>query len=502
MKNKKQLAIMLGILTMHQSMQGAMISGARQLGQGLGSSAARTSMKAAPTALTGMTTGTNAMVTPNFTPTQPAPTASTYPISYARPQRLSRSAGQSRSFSTTNDDWATRLTILENLLRPISESDINTPLINLLLQGYNANDFLNIVQSAKNNSGDHLLNTNDIRQIILEIENGPINLHKNKSQDSIDISTAFEEKIIYYPKGTLHSTAIHEASHTIAEIFGENPSFVETLTIEPRAEMAFMQYRDSYLDIPQESKINTSKIITCLAGAVGEQIFDTYQYQDYSHKMLTDTNEIFDFLSTRIGAKSDLQKAITTAENIILSKNMTGDQGTIIKEIIADCYKKAYQLINSNKDNVQKLVDAAMKKGTLHEDEIYQILDIPRPLHHFEQGPVPQAEMAKVEKYRFPVPEDFADLAPSMPTPEIDSEKYYDNKKVALNKIEIRGETPTAARSIYAMPATAIKAPTAPTTKSETQLPPDLHDYSYDFYGKHVGPKHGTHNAKGQLFEL
>ena len=151
---------------------------------------------------------------------------------------------------------------------------------------------------------------------------------------------------------------------------------------------------------------NLKGIIIGLAGTVGEQIFDTYHYQSYSDKMLTDKNEIFTFLSSRIGAhegpSSDFEQAKELAKDIALNQKTSQENlDEKIKEIIADCYIKTYELISQNKDKVEKLANTAMKKGTLHEDEIYDTVNIPRPLHDFEHGAMTEKEMANLGQYRF-----------------------------------------------------------------------------------------------------
>lgn len=323
------------------------------------------------------------------------------------------------------------------------KNDVNIPLVaQLIMNDDNDNsDWINsLINQAKSIAGDQLINTNHFREALATIQIGPKSEKLNPLQTDFKFLTSHDNGItIHYPQGKLHSNAVHEASHAIAEIKSHNPTFVTTLSIDPRANFLGNMLNAQLYHTSLQDQLNLSYIITCLAGAVGEQIFDTYRYQDYSHEMLTNSDDIFNFLNSRIGADSDMKLAIMTAKKILSSQNLAQNkQNQFVKEIIADCYKKTYQLISANKENVQKLVNAAMKKGTLHEDEIYDILNIAKPLFYFEQGPLPEAEMAKAEKYRFP----------------------------------------------------------------ESSSSPKLDDYGYNASGIYVGPEHGNYDAQGNLFEI
>ncbi len=246
-----------------------------------------------------------------------------------------------------------------------------------------------------------------IRQAVLDVADGEIIPMIDASQTAYSMYAPDElgllqEITIHYKKGMLRSIALHEASHAIAAINVQLPSFVSTLTI---ARSSFIINSPSYAHsrISYTDQQRLKRIIINLAGTVGEQIFDTYRYQGYSSAMITDKDEIYTFLSSRIGVKGDMEDAMHTARQIAYNQGFTQeDLEDKVKEIIADCYVQTYKLISKNKLVIEKLADAAMQKGTLHEDEIYEIADVARPLHSFEHGAMTESESAMLGQYRFP----------------------------------------------------------------------------------------------------
>ena len=60
-------------------------------------------------------------------------------------------------------------------------------------------------------------------------------------------------------------------------------------------------------------------------------------------------------------------------------------------KLIKDCYEETYTLIESNKDKIQTLADKMMEDSIIHEDDIYNLLNIDKPLYDFEQGPLPES---------------------------------------------------------------------------------------------------------------
>lgn len=391
------------------------------------------------------------------------------------------------SFKSRDMAPSERIDWLHRLLDDQSDS-INIPLIERLsLPLRSRRQFMSMIHIAQNYAGNKSLDIVSIRKAILDFENGEKKPMPDKSETSYKDyeikSGKYEEITIHYEKGKLRSTALHEASHALAQIESSIPFFVSTVTVEPRPGYDGCMYPSlSYRNIGVNSlsnQQNLQSIIVSLAGTVGEQIFDTYRYQGYSHEMLTDTNKIYDFLSSRIGAGGDFKHAVKYATGIAKNEGYRDPYiGARVKEIIADCYIKTYKLISANKDIIEKLADAAMEKGTLHEDEIYAIVDKPRPLHDFEQGAMTESESATFSQYRFP--------------------EQKINAKAAVDAIKISPQNNVSA----SMNATIKNNSTSGITpENDVVSDASKQKYEYDAQGKYVGNE-GYRNEKGELLEV
>ena len=389
---------------------------------------------------------------------------------------------------STSFTQAERIDWLHRLLDDQSDS-INIPLIERLFSTHEhvaqRGNLVRIIDNARSKVGNKPLDTLSIRNAILDFEfrEKKSMMDKSKTKDLVYDEKLNESITIHYEKGKLRSIALHEASHALAQIESSIPFFVSTVTVEPRPGfLGFMYPNSSYRNIGVNSLSNQQllqEVIIFLAGTVGEQVFDTYRYQGYSHEMLTDTNRIYDFLSSRIGAGRDFKYTLDYARYIAICEGYRDPYiGARVKEIIADCYIKTYKLISANKDVIEKLADAAMEKGTLHEDEIYAIVDKPRPLHDFEQGAMTESESAAFSQYRFP--------------------EQKINAKAAVDAIKISPQNNVSA----SMNATIKNNSTSGITAKNDVVPDAIKQkYEYDAQGKYVGNQ-GYRNEKGELLEV
>ncbi len=169
----------------------------------------------------------------------------------------------------------------------------------------------------------------------------------------------------------LKRTARHEAGHAFVCWYGgETPSY---LTIVARGDHGgYMQYADNEGKGTYTKEELLAKIKTALGGRASEIVY-------YGEK---------DGIST--GASGDLASATNTARHMLCSYGMDDEFGLAagmnesgamslevhkaVNRILKEQMEEAVRIINENKDKVDALVDALLKKNYLNSEEIEQVL--------------------------------------------------------------------------------------------------------------------------------
>lgn len=180
--------------------------------------------------------------------------------------------------------------------------------------------------------------------------------------------------------------AYHEGGHALVRLLlPEDTDPLHKVTIIPRTKGAlgathFLPEREKYIQTKEEME---ASILSALGGRAAEEL-------------------IFGKLTT--GAYSDFQVASKIIRTMICHYGMSQELGTIIydqngsfdysqktAEKIDEAvrqsadiyYKKAYELLEQNRDKLDILADELLKKETLQASEIYKLLNIePRTQHH------------------------------------------------------------------------------------------------------------------------
>lgn len=204
--------------------------------------------------------------------------------------------------------------------------------------------------------------------------------------------------------------AIHESGHVIATILLLQDSYIvhkvmigdfekgSGVTMKLPLEGTFNSKRKKLTDFID--KQDRSKIIEKLAGGVTEQIFGLNL--ELSGKSLND-------LKLYEGAKSDVFSAYHQARQVVtkkmpnqsffivfkmLTNSLSPEENewidTQAMKLLEDCYEETYTLIENNKDKIQILADKIMKDSIINEDDIYDVLNIDKPLYDFQEGPLPE----------------------------------------------------------------------------------------------------------------
>ncbi|MCL2213681.1 MAG: ATP-dependent zinc metalloprotease FtsH [Treponema sp.] len=184
-------------------------------------------------------------------------------------------------------------------------------------------------------------------------------------------------------------TAIHEAGHAILHYFLKNADPLHKVTIVPHGRAL-----GAALSLPEEDSYSRSKgwiedrIAICYGGWLAERLF---------------------YNETTTGTKNDIQQATELARNMVCEWGMSEALGPVtygqedepifigkeiarhkdysentaqridnaVREIIDSARNNAALIIESHKDELEKLADALLVKETLGDDEVRHVLGLP-----------------------------------------------------------------------------------------------------------------------------
>lgn len=181
------------------------------------------------------------------------------------------------------------------------------------------------------------------------------------------------------------TVAYHEVGHALITALEKQAEPVQKITIVPRT-MGALGY---VMQVPEEEKFLMSKdeiltrIVTLLAGRASEEI-------------------VFDTVTT--GASNDMEKATQMARAMITQYGMSDKFGlmsletienkyldgratlncsdataaevdTEVKDLLKKCYNKAYELLNNNRKQLDKIAEFLYEKETITGKEFMEIFD-------------------------------------------------------------------------------------------------------------------------------
>jgi cell division protease FtsH len=181
--------------------------------------------------------------------------------------------------------------------------------------------------------------------------------------------------------------AYHEGGHALVQLMLPDVTDpLHKITIIPRGRALGVTH-----SLPEREKYITKKeemlatIMTALGGRAAEEL-------------------VFGKLTT--GAYSDFKKATDIARGMVCNYGMAPEVGSVlysqaqgdfvysqttaekidkeVQKIIDKCYSKALNLLKTNRDKLDKLVESLLDKETLYASEVYLLLGIdPRAEHSF-----------------------------------------------------------------------------------------------------------------------
>ena len=185
-------------------------------------------------------------------------------------------------------------------------------------------------------------------------------------------------------------TAIHEAGHALLHYFLKNADPLHKVTIVPHGRALGMA-----LSLPEEDSYSRAKgwiedrIAICYGGWLAEKLF---------------------YNETTTGTKNDIQQATEMARNMVCEWGMAEELGPVaygqedepiflgkeiarhkdysedtaqridraIKKILDSARENAAKIINERKTELENLADALLARETLIDDEVREILGLPR----------------------------------------------------------------------------------------------------------------------------
>jgi len=188
-----------------------------------------------------------------------------------------------------------------------------------------------------------------------------------------------------------YDSAIHEAGHAVVGLhLTSGAQVMHSISIQHNLTVGLPIVqggnRISNLLSIDDYKNN---ITFLFAGIVAEQILGPKKlFLNYFKPKKLSVSE---FLSPE--PENDLLELFLDGELInkcidaIISYKLTDKSKNYILE---ECYQKAVTLITKYKDEVKKVAKLLIKKHNISGDDLYDLLDINKPLYDFESGPLPK----------------------------------------------------------------------------------------------------------------
>jgi hypothetical protein len=287
-------------------------------------------------------------------------------------QRRSFSSDVASLDAVPNDEQ--RYTFLEQNFKKELDSSLNVLQVSRALGGFSYQQIADVMSQAQ-----ELAKQNNVQKMSM----------KNFYDTLADI--AFSAKIskrieLADKNGVMivapeKRVAIHEAAHTVVELYFSSGYVIPLVSAESRKNNAGVTARIvAYAHNPYIKQHLINSIMMALAGITAEQVFAL----GYSPKMLTNTTEIFDFIQHPTAA-GDVQAINELLRQLKAEEKPTTQE---IQDLIVRCYQAVYKFITEHKQEIQELGDKLEAHGTLYEQDIYT--NKPKPLFDFEQGPLPQ----------------------------------------------------------------------------------------------------------------
>lgn len=175
-------------------------------------------------------------------------------------------------------------------------------------------------------------------------------------------------------------TAYHESGHAIIAKVLENCDDVQEVSIIPRGGAAgYTLTRPSDDDAHMTKNKLLDTITMMLGGRAAEEIVikdvstgasnDIQRASGLARKMVTDWG-MSSLGNIYLGSSEEVFVGRSFSSHSEISNDMANKIDQEIKRIIDDCYQRAIQTLNDNRDVMEKMVDMLFDKETIVKDEV------------------------------------------------------------------------------------------------------------------------------------
>lgn len=268
-------------------------------------------------------------------------------------------------------DLKGRIDILKVHSKNVSlDETVNLKDIALATSGVSGADLANIINEAAINAAKY--NKQSVSQKDLQEAVEIVLVGKEKKDRVLSEN---EKRIVAY----------HEIGHALATALQEHTEPVQKITIIPRT-MGALGY---VMQVPEKEKyLNTkeeleAQIVISLAGRAAEEVF-FHTVTTGAANDIEKATSIARAMITQYGMSDKFGLAgFATIENQYLSGKASLNCGDItaaaiddeIVQILKDSYEKAKDIINNNKDAMERLSEFLIKKETITGKEFMEILN-------------------------------------------------------------------------------------------------------------------------------
>ena len=223
----------------------------------------------------------------------------------------------------------------------------------------------------------------------------------DKARDKVLMGV--ERKTMVMTEKEKEATAYHEGGHAIVGYLSEEHDPIHKVTIIPRGRALGVTHF-----LPEADRISESRrkllgdIATLYGGRIAEEIIygkdgvSTGAYSDIRQATSTARSMVVNFgLSERLGP-IDFD---ARDEDAIGSKKISGHTAQLIDEevklITDDCYKRAFKLLEDNRDILESMKDALIEYETLDSEQVDDLMARkpvrpPKDWHKFDNDTTPK----------------------------------------------------------------------------------------------------------------
>ncbi|XP_024892769.1 paraplegin [Temnothorax curvispinosus] len=241
---------------------------------------------------------------------------------------------------------------------------------------------------------------------------------KKKQVESSDLTYAIDRTIGGLTKrnnpltpSTKRVVAYHEAGHALVGWLLEHTDALLKVTIVPRTnlKLGFAQYTQSDQKLYSKEQLFERMCMT-LGGRVSEHVtfnkISTGAENDLKTVTKMAYHQVQQFgMSPAVGLISFEEEHTSTKTKKLYSKKLANLMDVEVRRIIGEAYAQTRQLLLDNKDKLDTLAEALLKKETLSYDDVEKLI-----------GPPPYGKKRLVE------PGEFENSGPTRESPSVDRE--------------------------------------------------------------------------------